>query len=176
MYLKKLLNILVLFSIILTIFMPLTYIKADTNTYSVVSIKSDGSINELGSYNDYNSAFNKMKEYNSNVNDVAVIRKNGKIVYTSYGIFRPSTSNSTIKIYSDNGSYLSYISPSYNSDTLFLDYNPSTNKVKIMISGLTGWVSLDQGDIHPISYITDGTSSTYDKNKKYVSTFCKFWK
>lgn len=168
MYLKKLLNILVLFSIILTIFMPLTYIKADTNTYSVVSIKSDGSINELGSYNDYNSAFNKMKEYNSNVNDVAVIRKNGKIVYTSYGIFRPSTSNSTIKIYSDNGSYLSYISPSYNSDTLFLDYNPSTNKVKIMISGLTGWVSLDQGDIHPISYITDGTSSTYDKNKKYV--------
>ena len=98
MYLKKLLNILVLFSIILTIFIPLTYIKADTNTYSVVSIKSDGSINELGSYNDYNSAFNKMKEYNSNVNDVAVIRKNGKIVYTSYGIFRPDTSNSTIYI------------------------------------------------------------------------------
>ena len=176
---RKILNILVLFSIILTIFMPLTYIKADTNTYSVESIKSDGSINELDSYNDYNSAFNKMKEYNSNVNDVAVIRKNGKIVYTSYGIFRPydyitiddnnKKAIDTIDIYSSDGAWIGYISPAYNSDTLFLDYNPSNNMVKIMISGLTGWVSLDKGEIHPISYITDGTSSIYDKNKKYVN-------
>lgn len=178
MYLKKLLNALVLFSIILTIFMPLTYIKADTNTYNVVSIKSDGSINELGYYNDYNSAFNKMKEYNSNVNDVAVIRKNGKIVYTSYGIFRPydyitiddnnKKAIDTIDIYSSDGAWIGYISPAYNSDTLFLDYNPNTNMVKIMISGLTGWVSLDKGEIHPISYITDETTPIYDKNKKYV--------
>lgn len=165
---KRILNILVLFSIVLTIFMPITNIKASSDTYSVVSIKSDGSVNKLGSFDNYSSAFNKLKSYSSTVNDVAVIRKNGKIVYASYGIFRPSTSNSTVNIYSQNGSYLSYISPSYDSDTLFLDYNPNTNMVKIMISGLIGWISLDKGSIYPISYLTDGESSSYDVNKKYV--------
>lgn len=165
---RRWLNILVLFSIIMTIFMPIINIKASTNSYSVVSIKSDGSINEIGTFNDYSSAFNKMKEYKSNIDDVAVIKNNNKIIYASYGIFRPSDSNSIVKIYGDDGSYLGYISPSYNSDTLFLDYNPNNNMVKIKISGLTGWISLEKGYIHPISYLTDGTSSSYDVNKKYV--------
>lgn len=165
---KRILNILVLFSIVLTIFIPITNIKASSDIYNVVSIKNDGSVNELGSFDNYSSAFDKLKSYNSTVNDVAVIRKNGKIVYASYGIFRPSTSNSTVNIYSQDGSYLSYISPSYDSDTLFLDYNPNTNMVKIMISGLIGWISLDKGSIYPISYLTDGESSSYDVNKKYV--------
>lgn len=165
---RRCLNILVLFSIILTVFMPITYIKADTNTYSVVSIKSDGSINEIGSFSDYNSAYNKMNEYNSNMDDVAVIKNNGKIIYAKYGIFRPSDSNTILKIYSSDGTYLGYISPAYNSDTLFLDYNSSNNMVKIKISGLTGWVSLDSGSIHPISYLTDGDNLSYDTSKKYV--------
>ncbi len=171
---KKILNILVLISIIFTNFLPISNIKADTTTYNVVSIKNDGSIRELGSYSNYDEALKKLKSYNSNVDDTAVIRKNGKNIYTAYGLFRPYTSNSTVKIYtSPTGTVRAgYISPSYDSDTLFLDYDSSTNMVKIMISGLVGWISADMGDVYPISYLTDNNNNNitnnYDSNKKYV--------
>ncbi len=163
---KKLINILVIFSLILPYFMPITNIKASTNEYSVVSIKNDGTTTEIGKYDNYTSAKEAMNKYNSNINDVAAIKRNGVIVNVKYGIFRPSTSNVTVNIYSDYTT--GYISPGYNSDTLFLDYDPNTNKVQVMVSGLKGWLSLDKGTIYPISYITDGDSSSYDTNKKYV--------
>ena len=163
---RKLINIIVIFSLIMPYFMPLTTIKASSNKYSVVSIKTDGTTTEIGSYDNYTSAKDAMNNYKSTVNDVAAIKRDGKIVNVKYGIFRPDKSYSTVNLYSDYGT--GYISPGYNSDTLFLDYDPDTNKVQVMISGLKGWISLDKGILYPISYITDGDNSAYDVNKKYV--------
>lgn len=163
---KKLINILVIFSLMLPYFMPIMNIKASTNEYIVVSIKNDGTTTEIGKYDNYTSAKEAMNKYNSNINDVAAIKRNGVIVNVKYGIFRPSTSNVTVNIYSDYST--GYISPGYNTDNLFLDYDPDTNKVQVMVSGLKGWLILDKGTIYPISYITDGDDSSYDASKKYV--------
>lgn len=145
--------------------MPLINIEA-SNSYEVVAVKSDGTITSIGSFNNYNEAKASMLNYESTIDNVAVIKRDGVIVNAAYGIFRPNTASSTINIYSDYGT--GYISPSYSSDTLLLDYNPDNNMVQIMVSGVKAWVSAGAGIIYPISYITNGSNLSYDMNKKYV--------
>ena len=167
---KKLINIILIISLIMPIFLPITSVKASTTTYNVVSIKSDGTTNNIGSFDNYNDAKKAMLNYKSTMEDVAVIKKDDVIINAAYGIFRPSISLSTINLSTDYGS--GYISPAYDSDTLLLDYDPNTNRVQIMISGVKGWTSLSGGKIYPISYITSGDIS-YDINKKYVRILYK---
>lgn len=163
---KKIYSLILIFALLFPYFAPLSSVIAASDTYVVASIKSDGTVTDIGTYNDFNSAKAVMNNYNSTVSDVAVVKRNGVIVYAKYGIFRPSTSNTIVTFDTDYGSR--YISPAYDTDTLFLDYDPSTNKVKMMISGAIGWISLDKGSIYPISYITSGTSTSYDTSKNYV--------
>lgn len=163
---KKIYSLILIFAMLFSYFAPLYPVSAATETYIVASVKSDGTVKDIGKYNDFSSAKAALDKYNSTLDDVAVIKRNDVIVYTKYGIFRPSASNTIITFNTDYGSR--YISPAYDSDTLFLDYDPSTNKAKIMISGAVGWISLNQGTVYPISYITTGTGSSYDTSKNYV--------
>lgn len=162
---KKFINIILILSLVIPVFIPLMDIKAD-NSYEVVAIKSDGTVAPIGSFSNYNDAKNSMFGYNSTIDNVAVIKRNGVIVNATYGIFRPNTSSSTINIYTDYGT--GYMAPSYSSDTLFLDYDPNTNMIQIMVSGVKAWVNAGAGIIYPISYITNGSNLSYDINKKYV--------
>lgn len=162
---KKLINIILIIALILPYFTFLEVVVASSDEYVVESIKEDGSIANIGTYSNYSDAKTAMNNYKSTITDTAVIRRNGKIVNATYGIFRPNASLSTLTISTDYGSR--YFSPAYNSDTLLLDYNPDNNKVQIMISGVKGWVNVDNVTIYPISYITD-TNNSYDQNKKYV--------
>ena len=163
---RKLIIVALIISLIIPFFAPITKVVALSPTYDVISIKSDGTNSKIGSFENYLDAKNAMLNYKSTINDVAVIKKDNIVINAAYGIFRPSTSASTLTLYNtQNGS--TYISPAYNSDTLLLDYDPDTNRIQIMISGVKGWVSLSAGEIYPISYITSGNIS-YDINKKYV--------
>lgn len=166
---KKLITVFLIISLIIPICAPIMTVHAAT-TYTVVSIKSDGSTNKIGTYGNYNDAKSAMLNYKSTIDDVAVIKKDNVIINAAYGIFRPDKSLSTINLSTDYGN--GYISPPYNSDTLLLDYDPNTNRVQIMISGVKGWTSLSAGEIYPISYITSGSVS-YDTNKKYVKILYK---
>lgn len=161
---KKIMNIVLVVALIMPYFLFLT-VFASSDTYVVQGIKANGDVVNIGTYNNYNDAKQAMNNYKSSITDTAVIKRNGKIVNTTYGIFRPNPSLSTLTISTDYGSR--YFSPSYNSDTLLLDYNPNNNQVLIMISGVKGWVNVDNGTVYPISYISDG-DNTYDPNKKYV--------
>lgn len=161
---KKIINIVLIIALIMPYFRFLT-VFATSNEYVVQSIKDDGTITDIGTYSNYGEAKKAMNNYKSTITDTAVIKRNGKIVSAAYGIFRPDASLSTLTVSSDYGSR--YFSPAYNSDTLFLDYNPDNNKVQIMISGVKAWVNVDNGIVYPISYISDG-DNTYDQNKKYV--------
>lgn len=163
---KKFISIILIFAFIFPYFMPLSTVFAASDEYEVISIKSDGSVSEIGKYDEYNSAKTAMNNYKSTESDVAAILRNGVLVYVKYGIFRPNASYSTLTFSSDYGSR--YISPTYNNDAVFLDYDPSTNKVQFMVSGVKGWTSVENGMIYPISYITDGSTTGFDPNKKYV--------
>ena len=169
---KRIYSIIIILSLILPYFYPLSSVLADNVVYVVSHIKSDGTCDDIGTYNNFDSAKNAMNSYNSTLEDVAVIKRNNKIVYAKYGIFRPNTSNVITTFNTDYGSR--YISPAYDTDTLFLDYDPESNKVKMMLSGASGWISLDQGDIYPISYITSGTGASYDTNKNYVKILYQY--
>ncbi len=163
---KKLLSILLIFAFLSPYFMPLSIVFAATDEYAVIAIKSNGSVTEVGKYSEYSSAKTAMNNYNSTESDVAAITRNGVLVYVKYGVFRPNADYSTLTFSSDYGSR--YISPNYNNDAVFLDYDPSTNKVEFMLSGVRGWTSVENGMIYPISYITDGSNTSFDPNKKYV--------
>lgn len=166
---RKLITIFLIISLIMPICAPIMTVHAAA-TYTVVSIKSDGKTNDIGTYGNYADAKKAMLNYKSTIDDVAVIKKDNVIINAAYGIFRPDKSLSTINLSTDYGN--GYISPPYNSDTLLLDYDENTNRVQIMISGVKGWTSLSVGEIYPISYITSGSVS-YDANKKYVKILYK---
>ena len=161
---KKILSLILIFAFVFSYFTPLSTVIAETPSYEVVSIKNDGSVNNIKTFSDYSSAKKEANNYKSTVNDVAVIKKNGKIIYAKYGIFRVNSNTTIITMSTEYGDR--YFSPDYNTDLLFLDYDVNSNKVKVMLSGVVGWLSLDVGNIYPISYITSG--NLLDTTKKYV--------
>ena len=131
-------------------------VKADEKYY-VKSMKSDNTINEIGSYDTYNEALENMNKYSSNENDVALIYYNDKIINASYAIGNIG-GRGIIYMYQNatdkerGKKYYTYIESNWGSDVAFLDYyNSSTPMVKIAISGIVGWTQLSNVDINPIN-------------------------
>ena len=135
------------------VFMPF-YVNA-AGSYSVEMVS--GSVNNkvVGSYNTYSEAINSMNKQNSNSSLVATIFRNGVPVDSKYAIFKFKPSgNSTFPLYRNANSSSSYtsINTSYVGDAAVLGYSEN-GRVKIMVSGFTGWVSLDAGVVTPLSLL-----------------------
>ena len=127
-------------------------VKADTCSYHVTVLKSDGTSNQLNCYTSYNDAKNAMLNHNSDQDNVAVIyNSSGKLINAKYAIAKFTPGN-VINVYpsATSSSKFAYISTSYAIDAAFLDYDPNKNRAKIRISGYTGWVDFKYVNIVPI--------------------------
>ncbi len=149
---KKLINICLVVAILLSYFVPFTSVFA-ASEYQVTVLKVDGTSESLGTYYDYNEAKNKMNAYNSNASQVAVIYQNGTIINARYAIAKFYSVDTTVNLYLNSGdsTAYTYTNPAYGIDAAFIDYDPSTRRAKIKISGFTGWVSIDTLRIVPIT-------------------------
>ena len=150
---KKLINIILVIAIVMSNFIPAQLdVKADTCSYHVTVLKSDGTSNQLNCYTSYNDAKNAMLNHNSDQDNVAVIyNSSGKLINAKYAIAKFTPGN-VINVYpsATSSSKFTYISTSYAIDAAFLDYDPNKNRAKIRISGYTGWVDFKYVNIVPI--------------------------
>lgn len=152
---KKMKYIIFMFAFML--FMPLTVCKAADSYVSSV-IHSNGSTTKIGDYTDYTKAKNAAIDYKSNSSSVAVVYRNNKIVYARYGIVRFKSGN-VVNLYPDGITSTAYTSThsSYGTEAAFIDYDSTTNRSKIKISGYTGYVDTNLLDIVPISNLTSNS-------------------
>lgn len=148
---KKLLNIFLIFSILLTNFFPVYLIKADECVYQVKIIRSNGNNEDVACFNNYNEAKTNMLNYNSDELNVAVIYSGGKIINAKYAIakLKPGYEPNMYVSASATGRY-TYISTSYGSDAAFVDYDVESKRALIKISGFQGWIHSDYVEIVPI--------------------------
>lgn len=135
---------------LITSFAP--FVRAEENTYQVSVLKADGTSENLGTYRSYNEAKYKMQAEESSKDSVAVIYKNGTLVNANYAIAK-LIPGYTINIYptSTSSTKYTYTHTSYGTDAAFLDYDDSTNRMKIKISGCVGWVSASYVNVVPIT-------------------------
>ena len=147
---KKYLNY---FIFALLVFMPF-YVDA-AGSYSVEMVSGSANNKVVGTYNTYTEALNSMNNQSSNSSVVATIFRNGVPVDSKYAIFKFKPSgNSTFPLYRNADSSSSYtsINTSYVGDAAVLGYSDN-GRVKIMVSGFTGWVSVNAGAVTPISLL-----------------------
>ena len=147
---KKYLNY---FIFICLVFMPF-YVNA-AGSYSVEMVSGSANNKVVGTYNTYSEALDSMNRQNSNSNVVATIFRNGVPVDSKYGIFKFKPSgNSTFPLYRNASSASSFtsINTSYVGDAALLGYSDN-GRVKIMVSGFTGWVSVNAGVVTPLSLL-----------------------
>lgn len=137
--------------IILMFFLFMPNIKAADCSYEVKAVGIESS--QIGCYDNYSEALDAMNHYDNNVSKVAAIYYNGALINAYYAIAKINVDKTTVNLYkkaTDSVKY-TYISPAYGTEAAFIDYDPTTNRVKLMISGFTGWIDYSNVTIVPIS-------------------------
>ena len=144
---KKGLKLLILFGFF--IFLPFIKVEA-ASTYTVEMVANQTGNKVIGKYNSYSAALNAMNAQSSNANSVATIYRDGIPVDSKYGIFKFKP-GSTYNLYeSATGEAYTYVHGSYGTDAALLGYSEN-GRVKVMISGYTGWTEINNGVVTPIS-------------------------
>ena len=141
------------FIFVFIVFMPF-YVSA-AGSYSVEMVSGSANNKVVGTYNTYAEALDSMNRQSSNSSVVATIFRNGVPVDSKYAIFKFKPSgNSTFPLYRNASSSSAYtsINTSYVGDAAVLGYSDN-GRVKIMVSGFTGWVSVNAGAVTPLSLL-----------------------
>ena len=151
---KKMVNLLFVLMIAIFVIAPFFFFFL-VSSYSVEMVSSSADNKVVGTYSSYNAALNAMNSQKSTSSLVATIYKDGVPVDSKYAIFKfkPSGKN-TYALYRDSNSSKVYtsINSSYGIDAALLGYSDN-GRVKIMISGFTGWTDINNGVVTPISLI-----------------------
>ena len=152
---KKRINLFFVLFLFAFCFMPFSAVKA-VSSYSVEMVSSSSNNKVIGTYSNYGAALSSMNSQNSSDNMVATIYRDGIPVDSKYGIFKLKPSGkSTYPLYRNSNSSKAYtsINSSYGIDAALLGYSEN-GRVKIMISGFTGWTDINNGIVTPISLIS----------------------
>lgn len=149
---RKLSIITLIVITVLFSFMPFYKVEAAT-PYTVEMVSNTRGNGIVGSYSSYEEAVKAMKSQNSSSTSVATIYKDGRAIDSEYAIFKFKPGN-TYNLYreSNSSSAYTYVHGSYGVDAAFLGYSEN-GRVKIMISGFTGWTDINNGVITPISLL-----------------------
>ena len=149
---RKLSIITLIVITVLFSFMPFYKVEAAT-PYTVEMVSNTRGNEVVGSYSSYDEAVKAMKSQNSSSTSVATVYKDGRAVDSEYAIFKFKPGN-TYNLYreSNSSSAYTYVHGSYGVDAAFLGYSEN-GRVKIMISGFTGWTDINNGVITPISLL-----------------------
>ena len=151
---KKIVNLLfILLALFINIF-PFYHVDA-ASSYSVQMVSSSSDNKVIGTYSSYNAALSAMNSQNSSSTSVATIYRDGVPVDAKYAIFKFKPSGkSTYSLYRNYNSTSEFtsINSSYGIDAAVLGYSDN-GRVKIMISGFTGWTDINNGVVTPISLL-----------------------
>lgn len=196
--LRKLLNIIIIFSIVLTNFMPSFTMKVNaeeavssidmSKLYQLYIYYSDEKV-AVGSYDSYEAAKAVMNTIPSNPNGTATIVRNDIIIDTAYGLVhmdQPAGGarrideyvlniyNSAADTYyayiGQSRTKLTYVAGSWGVDAAFIEYNSAYGAYKIKLSGLIGWVKAEKVSLVPISTYYGSTSHYTSNNAKVKIT------
>ena len=130
-------------------FAPFYKVEAASN-YTVEMVSNQTGNKVVGSYTSYSAALNAMNAQNSTANSVATIYKDGVPVDSKYGIFKFKPGKTYNLYTSATGSTYTSVHGSYGTDAALLGYSEN-GRVKVMISGYTGWTEINNGVVTPIS-------------------------
>ena len=149
---RKLSIITLIFITALSNFIPFYKVEAAT-PYTVEMVSNTRSNAYVGSYSSYEDAVKAMESQNSSSTSVATVYKDGRAIDSEYAIFKFKPGG-VYNLYRESNSYSAYtaVAGSYGVDAAFLGYSEN-GRVKIMISGFTGWTDINNGVITPISLL-----------------------
>lgn len=149
---RKLSIITLIFITALSNFIPFYKVEAAT-PYTVEMVSNTRSNAYVGSYSSYEDAVRAMERQNSSSTSVATVYKDGRAIDSEYAIFKFKPGG-VYNLYRESNSYSAYtaVAGSYGVDAAFLGYSEN-GRVKIMISGFTGWTDINNGVITPISLL-----------------------
>jgi hypothetical protein len=136
---KKIINIILTAIIVVSFFSPVTNVKASC-IYQLARLTGTTRVN-LDCYGDYDTARGAMNALTLNTNETAVIYDGSNTVVNARHATVRFQAGSVIYLYPTATSGTSYtaIHTSYGADAAFLDYDQVNNRIKIRISGYTGW-------------------------------------
>ena len=152
--------------------------KVECTNIELANAKTDGGIEKVGCYDDYNAALTAMK---NSTNDNAILIKDGVIINAKYALVDydcgfTNASTKYVRVYSSATStkQSAYIRTADNmaDDAVMLDYDYNTKRVKIKISGITGWIDKNDNsevtyDIVPLAWVK--TPQTYEVTSNSIS-------
>lgn len=140
----------------------------DCEKFELADAKEDGSLEKVACYDTYEDAKKAMDE---SENDNLVILENKVIIDVKYGVIDyevdlSNTREGIIYVYNDKNSTETnghYIKGGQPDDAAFIEFDYKTKRIKIMISGLVGWIDQYDGstklyDMVPLSWATDPQS------------------
>ena len=155
-----------LFFIIFFVFLFMPFSKVDAaSKYTVEMVANQTSNKVVGTYSSYNAALNAMNSQKSTASSVATIYRDGVPVDSKYAIFKFKPGN-TYNLYrnANSSSAYTYTHGTYGTDAAVLGYSDN-GRVKIMISGFTGWTDVKNGVVTPISLMGTTGNSIYVPGK-----------
>jgi len=141
--------------VIISLFIFMPFGKVMAASYVVKNISTSGETT-VGTYTNYASAKTAMNNQSSTSTNVAVIYKDGKLVNAKYALFKLKYSTSSPQYYnlyqnvSDTTAF-TYVSSMGAIDSAFIDYDDAYGRAKIKMSGFTGWIDINAGNIIPLS-------------------------
>ena len=147
---KKGFKIVIILLFLMFNFMPFVKVEA-ASSYTVEMVANQTGNKVIGKYSSYSAALNAMNAQNSTSSNVATIYRDGVPVDSKYAIFKfkPGATYSLYTSSTSNSTYTS-VHGSYGTDAAVLGYSDN-GRVKIMISGFTGWTNINNGIVTPIS-------------------------
>ena len=146
---KKGFKILLIILFLMVNFMP--FYKAEAaSSYTVEMVSNQSGNKVIGKYSSYSAALNAMNAQKSTASSVATIYRDGVPVDSKYGIFKFKPGKTYNLYTSATGGAYTYVHGSYGTDAALLGYSDH-GRVKIMISGYTGWTEINNGVVTPIS-------------------------
>ena len=128
--------------------------------------KTDGNLEKVACYENYYQARDVMKD--DNREDLVII-KDGRIIDAKYAVvdydvdFKPANTK-YIRVFNSttsNDEY-TYIRSSQPDDAILLDFDYATDRIKIKVSGVIGWIdkydNISLYDIVPLSWVSSPQS------------------
>lgn len=145
----------------------LDVIPDDTN-YHIVNITNDGSYELIDTYDTYAQASDFYTLQQVNYANLA-ITYGATFISIEYGVVAFQTSDCSVNTtYTmDSNQAQGYTNGCYGGDAAFLEYNPTNQMVKFMLSGVVGWVSLDSIVIYPYETLPSVSSFLVEDNTLY---------
>lgn len=165
---NKVSKMLLVIAILLVNFLPYFSVNAeelsDCSSFLVAYAYFDADV-PVSCHSTYNEALTKMNSLESDLNKVAVIKRNNEIINAKYALLRMSHYQYTAGVYDSDKRNLTrnlytnanktgaftYFNGIWGKDAAFIDYNIDYDTVKLKMSGFVGWTQKSNVKILPIS-------------------------